>query len=147
MPLIKTHDKRFLIKAVRKEEKDIFLRLLPKYHQHLKKNPKSILSKILGIYAIKIEGKDKVYQILMESVDPVDESFIRFKYDLKFSSINRDEFKNSDECEFVRKELLKKDADLQELFPTTSANLSQLKHGALTSDFRGGSDSRSGDGF
>jgi len=46
---------------VRKEEKDIFLRLLPKYHLHLKKNPKSILSKILGIYAIKIEGKDKVY--------------------------------------------------------------------------------------
>jgi len=59
--LIKTHDKKFLIKEVRKEEKDIFLRLLPKYHLHLKKNPKSILSKILGIYAIKIEGKDKVY--------------------------------------------------------------------------------------
>lgn len=75
-PLIKTHDKRFLIKEVNKEEKDTFLRLLPKYHQHLKKNPKSILAKILGIYSIKIEGKDKVYQILMESVDPIDEAFI-----------------------------------------------------------------------
>lgn len=112
MPLIKTHDKRFLIKAVRKEEKDIFLRLLPKYHQHLKKNPKSLLAKILGIYSIKIEGKDKVYQILMESVDPVDEAFIRFKYDLKFSSINRDEFKSTKEVEFVRQTMLGKEGEL-----------------------------------
>jgi len=82
----------------------------------------------------------------MESVDPVDESFIRFKYDLKFSSINRDEFKNSKEVEFVRRELLRKEGDLQELFPTSAANLSQIKSGLLTSEWKGGSDSRSGEG-
>jgi len=29
----------------------------------------------------------------MENLDPIEESFIRFKYDLKFSSVNRREFK------------------------------------------------------
>lgn len=60
-PLIKTHDKKFLIKEIKKEEKDFFMSILPKYHQHLKKNPKSLMAKIVGIYAIKIENKDKVY--------------------------------------------------------------------------------------
>lgn len=60
-PLIKTHDKRFLIKEVKKEEKDFFMSILPKYHMHLKKNPKSILAKIVGIYSIRIGNKDKVY--------------------------------------------------------------------------------------
>jgi hypothetical protein len=31
-PLIKTHDKKFLIKEVKKEEKDFFMSILPKYH-------------------------------------------------------------------------------------------------------------------
>lgn len=31
-PLIKTHDKRFLIKEVKKEEKDFLMQILPKYH-------------------------------------------------------------------------------------------------------------------
>jgi len=65
----------------------------------------------------------------MESVDPVDEEFVKFKYDLKFSSINRDEFKSTREVEYVRKELLKRDQHLQELFPTSLASLSTLKTG------------------
>ena len=101
MPLIKTHDKRFLIKELRKEEKDFFMSILPKYHLHLKKNPRSLLAKIVGIYSIRICNKDKVYQILMESVDPVDESFIKFKYDLKFSTVNRREFKRKQEIKAV----------------------------------------------
>jgi hypothetical protein len=92
-PLIKTHNKKYLIKEVKKEEKDFFMQILPKYHMHLKKNSKTLLAKIVGVYSIKIGNKDKVYQILMESLDPIDESFIKFKYDLKFSSVNRREFK------------------------------------------------------
>ena len=101
MPLIKTHDKKYLIKEVRKEEKDFFMSILPKYHLHLKLNPRSLLAKIVGMYAIRISGKDKVYQILMESVDPIDESFIKFKYDLKFSTVNRREFKRKQEIKAV----------------------------------------------
>ena len=68
--------------------------ILPKYHCHLKKVPTSVLAKIVGIYSIKIAEKTKVYHILMESVDPVNECFIRFKYDLKFSTVNRREYKS-----------------------------------------------------
>ena len=60
-PLIKTHDKRFLIKEVKKEEKDFFIQILGKFHSHLRKNAKSLLAKIVGVYAIKIGDKDKVY--------------------------------------------------------------------------------------
>lgn len=60
-PLIKTHDKKYLIKEVKKEEKDFFLHILPKYHLHLKKNPKSLMAKIVGVYSIRIGDKDKVY--------------------------------------------------------------------------------------
>jgi hypothetical protein len=60
-PLIKTHDKKFLIKEIKKEEKEFFMNILSKYHLHLKKNPKSLMAKIVGIYSIKIGNKDKVY--------------------------------------------------------------------------------------
>jgi hypothetical protein len=116
-PLIKTHDKRFLIKEVKKEEKDFLMSILPKYHTHLKRHPNSLLAKIVGIYAIRIADKDKVYHVLMESLDPIDESFIRFKYDLKFSTVNRREYKNRQEVKVVRDELLEGNPFLEELFP------------------------------
>jgi len=67
--------------------------MLPRYNEHLRKLPYSVLAKIVGIYSIKIAEKTKVYHILMESIDPFNDMFIRFKYDLKFSSVNRREFK------------------------------------------------------
>jgi 1-phosphatidylinositol-4-phosphate 5-kinase len=60
-PLIKTHDKKYLIKEVKKEEKEFFMQILPKFHLHLKKNAKSLMAKIVGVYGIKIGNKDKVY--------------------------------------------------------------------------------------
>mmetsp|Transcript_21103 Transcript_21103/g.20279 ORF Transcript_21103/g.20279 Transcript_21103/m.20279 type:complete len:89 (+) Transcript_21103:1239-1505(+) len=60
-PLIKTHNKKYLIKEVKKEEKDFFMQVLPKFHLHLKKNAKTLMAKIVGVYSIKIGAKDKVY--------------------------------------------------------------------------------------
>lgn len=97
-PLIKTHDKRFLIKEVKKEEKQFLMSILPKYHTHLKRFPNSLLAKIVGIYSIRIAEKTKVYHVLMESLDPIHDSFIKFKYDLKFSSVNRKEYKTRKEA-------------------------------------------------
>lgn len=105
-PLIKTHDKRFLIKEIKKEEKDFLMSILPKYHHHLRRHPDSLLAKIVGVYSIQIDQKDKVYHVLMESLDPIDEHFIKFKYDLKFSTVNRREYKNRQEVNMVREELL-----------------------------------------
>jgi len=49
--LSKAHDKRFLIKEIKKEEKDFFISILPKYHTHLKKHPNSLLAKVVGVYS------------------------------------------------------------------------------------------------
>ena len=116
-PLIKTHDKRFLIKEVKKEELEFLMSILPKYHNHLKDYPNSLLAKIVGIYGVKIGDKDKVYHVLMESLDPIDDLFIKFKYDLKFSTVNRREYKNRQEVKCVRDELLEQNPSLDELFP------------------------------
>ena len=57
----------------------------------------------------------------MESLDPIDESFIKFKYDLKFSSVNRREFKRKQEVKVVQNELLEQDPTISELFPAQKA--------------------------
>eukprot|EP00347_Sterkiella_histriomuscorum_P011805 403371031 len=149
-PLIKTHDKRFLIKEVKKEERDFLMSILPKYHSHLKKHPNSLLAKIVGIYAIRIGDKDKVYHVLMESLDPIDESFIRFKYDLKFSTVNRREYKSRQEVKVVRDELLENNPNLEELFPkkkdlTSLHEIDKNNLGVKKLASSNGSDSRSRD--
>ena len=80
--------------------------MMSKYHLHLKKNPESLLAKIVGIYGIRITEKDKVYHVLMENLDPIDEKFVRFKYDLKFSTVNRKEYKNKSDVRIVQNELV-----------------------------------------
>ncbi len=63
----------------------------------------------------------------MESLDPIDELFIKFKYDLKFSTVNRREYKSRHEVNLVRKELLLGNPLLQELFPKDNDLSTQLK--------------------
>jgi competence protein ComGF len=99
-PLIKTHDKKFLIKELSKSEKDLMIEILSKYRENLDKNPKSILARIYGVFSFKIKEKKKVFHVLMENLDPFDDDFCLFKYDLKFSSINRMELK-FDEVETI----------------------------------------------
>jgi Phosphatidylinositol-4-phosphate 5-Kinase len=79
----------------------------------------------VGVYSIQIDQKDKVYHVLMESLDPIDEQFIKFKYDLKFSTVNRREYKSRDEVKLVRDELLDRNPFLEELFPQKK-DLTQL---------------------
>lgn len=147
-PLIKTHDKRFLIKEVSKEEKDFLMCILPKYHQHLQKHPNSLLAKIVGVYSITIGQKEKVYHVLMESLDPLDETFIRFKYDLKFSTVNRREYKSRHEVNLVRDELIESNPYLNELFPRKKdlSSLNELPNASGTVGGKKLASSNSGSG-
>jgi len=52
----------------------------------------------------------------MESLDPIEETFIKFKYDLKFSTVNRREYRNIEEVRVVRDELIEGNHNMQELF-------------------------------
>jgi len=41
-------------------EVKIFLKFLPKYVEHLRKNPNSLLAKIFGVYSVHKEGIGEV---------------------------------------------------------------------------------------
>jgi hypothetical protein len=53
-PILFTHDRRFLIKTISKEEKDNFIKMLPEYHRRMV-NEQSLLCRMYGIFRIKIE--------------------------------------------------------------------------------------------
>jgi hypothetical protein len=115
-PLIKTHDKRFLIKEISEEERDFFLSLVKNYHAHLNANPRSLLAKIYGCFSIRVNNKNKVYHILMENLDPLDDEFILFKYDMKFSTVNRKEINSNTTIRAIKNTFLKQMPWAKELF-------------------------------
>ena len=53
-PIIFTWDKKFLIKTISKEEKNIFLTMLPEYHKRMK-DSKSLLCRIYGLFRINVK--------------------------------------------------------------------------------------------
>lgn len=49
----------------------------------------SILAKIYGLFCFRIEGLNKFYFIVMQNLDYFPEDSVIFRYDLKFSEVNR----------------------------------------------------------
>jgi len=134
-PLIKTHDKRFLIKEVSEEERDFFLTLVKNYHGHLNSNPRSLLAKIYGCFSVKVNNKNKVYHILMENLDPLDDDFILFKYDMKFSTVNRKEIKDKySTIRAIKNTILKQIPWANELFVEPTINCDDTKSKSRSSE-------------
>ena len=52
-----SHDDRFLIKTMRRNEMQTFLRMLPAYYEHVATNPHTLLTKFYGLYRIQMRGK------------------------------------------------------------------------------------------
>lgn len=52
---------------MKENEVEIFLSFLPKYVEHLEKNPNSLLAKIYGVYTVKKQGTEDVNVMLMEN--------------------------------------------------------------------------------
>ena len=87
--MFSTFDKRFLIKTMNKSEQKVLKKALPSYLNHFKKNPKSLIAKIYGIYTVKMEDIREVHILLMGNL------FLNVKqklseFDLKGSIINRE---------------------------------------------------------
>lgn len=86
-----TQDKRFIIKTLFKHEKIKLLELLPKMVRFINQNKdESIISRIYGIYEVKIPGVDSVHLILQRNclqIDPQNKMFQVF--DLKGSKFTR----------------------------------------------------------
>ena len=87
--MFSSFDKRFLIKTMNSAEVKVLRDALPEYLAHLKKNPKSLIAKIYGIYTVKMEDIREVHILLMGNL------FLNVKqklseFDLKGSIINRE---------------------------------------------------------
>ena len=106
--MFSSFDKRFILKTMNTSEQHILKSALPKYLNHLKSNPHSLIAKIYGIYTVKMEEIKEVHILLMGNL------FLKVKekiseFDLKGSLINREVMKP-----FTMKDCLK-DINLLEI--------------------------------
>lgn len=83
-----TEDKKFLLKKMKTEEKNLLINISSDYVHHLVTNEKSLIAKVFGVFSISIERREPFYVLLLENLDPFLEKDILFKYDRKFSKKN-----------------------------------------------------------
>ncbi|KAL9643767.1 hypothetical protein ABK040_016069 [Willaertia magna] len=82
-------DQRFLVKTITKYEVTCLKRILPYYYHHLKTNPDSLITRILGFYEMTVNKEsDKVFFIVMANIFP-NTKVLSELYDLKGSTHNR----------------------------------------------------------
>ena len=85
-----SHDRKFIIKTMKKSELELFLRILPKLAEHFKKVPRSLLSKIFGVFTVKMDKVDPVHIMLMENTMRLkDPERLNYVFDLKGSLVDR----------------------------------------------------------
>ncbi|CRH03040.1 phosphatidylinositol-4-phosphate 5-kinase, putative [Plasmodium relictum] len=88
-----TSNGKYIIKTVCKSTYKLSKALLPKYYEHIRKNPDSLLTRLYGIHSIKYEndsknGRKKTYFIVMNNFfSSVVE--IHRRYDIKGSLVGR----------------------------------------------------------
>ena len=74
---IYTYDKKFVIKTSSPNEIKVLLKLLPLYERRIGSLTRSFLSKIYGIYKVKMKGFVGVHIILMENLLPSIPEYVR----------------------------------------------------------------------
>ena len=85
-----SHDRKFIIKTMTKGELDLFLQILPQLSEHHKKTPRSLLSKILGVFTVKMRKVDPVHLMLMENTMRLkNPDKLNYVFDLKGSLVDR----------------------------------------------------------
>ena len=85
-----SHDHKFIIKTMTKEELDLFLEILPRLSEHHKNTPRSLLSKIFGVFTVKMSSVEPVHIMLMENTMRLkDPERLKYVFDLKGSRVDR----------------------------------------------------------
>jgi len=80
-------DKNFIIKTIEQEEAHLLKRQLPNFLRHFATNPKSLINRLYGLHALKIQNL-KIYVLVMGNLFNTSKK-IHEKYDLKFSWVKR----------------------------------------------------------
>ncbi|KAL1785721.1 phosphatidylinositol 4-phosphate 5-kinase 1 [Sigmodon hispidus] len=83
-----SHDQRFFLKTQKRQEVQVLLAHLPRYVQHLRRHPHTLLARLLGVHSLQVAQGKKKYFIIMQSVFyPV--SRISERYDIKACELSR----------------------------------------------------------
>lgn len=90
--LLFTNDGKYVLKTIKQDELDSFLRFSIKYHRRITESGESFLMKIVGIYVhanLAIDANSKIIIMVMLNILPFDRK-IKMKFDLKgFNSDKR----------------------------------------------------------
>lgn len=77
-----SRDYRFIIKTIRHSEHKFLRRILKDYHEHVKKNPHTLLSRFYGLHRVKLPRGRKIHFVVMNNLFPPHRD-IHETYDLK----------------------------------------------------------------
>lgn len=66
-PILYTYDRKYLIKTISKNEKNILVKMLPEFHRRMH-DENSLLCRIYGLYKIQISDKQSAHIIIMRNM-------------------------------------------------------------------------------
>lgn len=119
--ILMTHDKRFIVKEIDKEEKDQVVNISKKYQEHLEGNADGcIFARIYGVFCLRIENVSKYYFIIMQNLEPFPSHSVVFRYDLKFSEVNRKHVDAEADLQVIHDFLISKDENYREVLNMSS---------------------------
>ena len=84
-----SRDYRFIIKTIRHAEHKFLRRILKDYHQHVKDNPHTLISRFYGLHRVKLPRGRKIHFVIMNNLMPPHRD-IHETYDLKGSTVSRE---------------------------------------------------------
>ena len=84
-----SRDYRFIIKTISHSEHKFLRSILKNYHEHIKANPHSLLSRFYGLHRVKLPRGRKIHFVIMNNLFPPHRD-IHETYDLKGSAYGRD---------------------------------------------------------
>lgn len=80
-----SRDYRFIIKTIRHSEHKFLRSILKEYHEYIKKNPHTLLSRFYGLHRVKLPRGKKIHFVIMNNLFPPHRD-IHETYDLKARS-------------------------------------------------------------
>jgi len=85
------NDSTYMVKTLTEGERDMLLRILPRYYAYMRDNPESLICRFFGLYSIRMYSHTEHFVVMNNLLhNPLHESNIMHeRYDLKGSTINR----------------------------------------------------------
>jgi len=84
-----SHDHEFLIKTMTTSDFMAFKKLFRAYFDHINMYEKSIISRIYGVYSVKMGEADPVYLMMQGNCKKCEDKNIKRVFDLKGSLVKR----------------------------------------------------------